>query len=461
MIKTPLLYATIPFALGIVAQRESPMVSLVVLVVVIVAIYAFRIAHKIPILSFLVLGFAISAMSQFHNAIAYNSPVEVIIRIDKTPTISGRWYRTQGEVVAYMDSTAVWRNARQSVQTYIDTSQSVALGATLHFNTKQYSTWRYWFTHGITGRVYGYRVRTLSCDTTLFERLTLWSASLSERIEQIGTEPESVALMQALTLGDKSGIDRELRSDYNRTGTAHMLAVSGLHVGIIFMVLSYLLGWIKLFPRGLVIYCCVVVCLLWGYAAITGFSPSVMRAVLMFTLYQGGVMLSRSSNNLNTLLAAGLILLVLNPNYLYDIGFQLSFVAMFGIVLYYRPIAGLWDSWVWRLVAVTLAAQIAVLPLSCYYFGNIPLVGVFANLALWLVVPTIIILTFCYLATGVEAVGSVAAWVAKLQNQMVEWGAERSWIAVENISMPLWVCLVIYGTLLVGTLIGYRLYSRS
>lgn len=442
--KAPLLYAAIPFALGIIAQRESVAILIAAAVVVILL----RIAYRVPITLFLLLGFVAAAISENHNRIPYDTPVEVIVRIDKTPTVRGRWQRTEADVMSFRDSTGVWQSVKQRLQLYADTSVKVALGNTLWFNTKQYTTAPYLLSRGVTGRVYAYKVQWCETDTTMLERTALWSERLSHKIAHLNSTSENIALMQALTLGDKSGIDREQRHEYNRTGTAHMLAVSGLHVGIIFLVLSYLLGWIKLLRHGLTVYCAIVIILLWFYAALTGFSPSVLRAVVMFSLYQLGIIISRNTNNLNTLLGAGLILLVFNPNYLYDIGFQLSFTAMFGIVLFYGAISSLWHNWLWRLVAVSLAAQIAVLPLSCYYFGNIPLFGIVANLVLWLIVPTIIVLTLVYLLTGVEAIGELGAWIANIQNEFVAWGASHSWVAVEDVAMPFWVCLTIYTALL-------------
>lgn len=447
--RSPLLYATLPFAVGIIAQRES-----LVFVLLLLLFYAAR--QPWVVISFAAMGFVMSAITENRSDIPYNQPIEIVARIETTPTIKGRWQRTVGDVVSFKDSTGAWQEADQKMQIYADTSAKIELGNTIYFTSKQYGIYPYFMSQGIMGRAYCYRLKQVASDTTLFERAILLRNHLSSRLAEIGTSTANTALIQALALGDKSGIDREQRAEYNRAGAAHLLAVSGLHVGIVFLILSYLLGWIKLFRNGLNVYCLVIIMLLWGYAMLTGFSPSVLRAVLMFSLYQIGVMISRTSNNLNTLLAAGLILLVINPNYLYDIGFQLSFSAMFGIVLFYKPICSLWHNPVWRLAAVTLAAQIAVLPLSCYYFGNVPLFGIFVNLALWAIVPAIIGLAFLYLLTGWGLAGTMCAVVAGWQNDFVTWSASHSWIAVENIVMPLMVCVVIYAVMFIGVRILLR-----
>lgn len=427
--------------MGIVVQRESFWLSILIIAMAWIVPKGSRIA----VILFAAMGALMAMFSQVKNEIPYNSTVDIIVRVDQEPVTRDRWQRTQGRVIGFKDSTGVWSNSKQRVQIYIDTLSPIIQGNTLYLSTKQRTVFDFYHRQGITGRIHGYDPTILKSDTTTVEHLMSIRRNLAERITRIDTTQSNIALMQALTLGERSGLNREQRTAYNRTGAAHLLAVSGLHVGIIYIVLFYLLGWIRLLPSGLTYFSILIIIMLWLYAGITGFSPSVLRAVVMFTLYQIGVGLSRESNNLNTLFAAGLILLLCNPNYLYDVGFQLSFVAMFGIILLYKPLFALSCNRIWRIVAVTLAAQVAVMPLSTYYFGTIPLFGIVTNLALWLVVPVIIVSTALYLATGFEFTGSIASYTANLQNDLVDWGASHSWIAIEDVVMPFWVMLLIYG----------------
>lgn len=442
--RSPMLYAVVPFTLGIIAQRETFIVGLIGVALLIFV----RFSHKIALFLFLILGYLASMVAEHHPVMPYGKQIEMVASIHDIPQTKGRWQRTIGNVVSYKDSTGTWRDAHSKVQLSIDTAYRIAIGEQIIYKAKQFpidSLYRnHYLNRGITGRVYAYNCQVISVDVSPLERVRLFSNSLSQRIAKIATDSQNIALMQALTVGDKSGLSRESRNAYNRTGVAHLLAVSGLHVGIIFVMLSYMLGWLKLFRRGYIIYGSVLVLLLWFYAAITGFSPSVLRAVLMFTLYQVGTMTLRETNNLNTLAAAGFILLVINPNYLFDVGFQLSFTAMLGIVLLHKPLYLLWRSSVWNLASLTIAAQIAVLPLSCYYFGNLPLLALFINLALWAVVPTIILLVFGYLITGFMFLGEWGGYVAAAQNYFVTWCSSHKWIAVEGLHFPLWLLLSIY-----------------
>lgn len=446
----PMLYAVIPFTLGIITQRETFFVGLISIAILAIT----KLSHRGAILAFLALGYLAALVAEHHPVMPYGTKIEMIASVDDIPQIRGRWQRTTASVVSYKDSTGTWHDAHSKIQLNVDTAHQIAIADQIFFTAKQFpidSTYRdYYLNRGITGRVYAYNTQPISTDPSLLDRVRLFSNSLSQRIADIETDSQNIALMQALTVGDKRGLSPESRKAYNRTGVAHILAVSGLHVGIIFMLLSYVLRWLKLFKRGYLIYGGVIILILWIYAAVTGFSPSVLRAVIMFTLYQIGTMTLRETNNINTLAAAGMILLLTNPNYLYDMGFQLSFIAMIGIVLLHKPLSGLWRWKVWNLAALTIAAQIAVLPLSCYYFGNLPLMAIFINLALWAVVPTIIVLVFGYLITDIMVLGDCAAYIANLQNQFILRCSSESWIAIEGIEYPLWVLLLMYALMGIG-----------
>jgi competence protein ComEC len=235
--------------------------------------------------------------------------------------------------------------------------------------------------------------------------------------------PHEAGLMIAMVLGLKDGLDRELRSAYQATGTMHVLAVSGLHVGILFFVMSFFLTPLKKIRGGKVLYVSLSLCLLWFYAVITGLSPSVMRAVTMLSLATLALVFGRQSQVLNTLGLSAFILITLNYKVIYDIGFQYSFAAVLGIVLLFNPLYSvfsfsnkIWD-YFWQLFCVSLAAQLATSPLSLYYFHKFPTYFWLANL---FVVP----LAFFVLASGllllsVSGLPSVAWWVGKACNGVV------------------------------------------
>lgn len=204
------------------------------------------------------------------------------------------------------------------------------------------------------------------------------------RLKQYMPDAASSAFATALLLGDRSSLPGELVKAYSSSGLIHVLAVSGLHVGIIYVLLQTVLGKI-IRRKPAVLLGCLLFCL-WAYAAITGLSASVTRASLMCSMLALGKHFHRQSGVYNTLSAAALLLLWYQPNWLLDTGFQLSFAAVAGIV-YLQPILlrsvyipHPWLYKIWELSCVTLSAQLFTLPLTLYYFGQFPNYFLMTNL---------------------------------------------------------------------------------
>jgi competence protein ComEC len=192
-------------------------------------------------------------------------------------------------------------------------------------------------------------------------------------------------IAKALLLGDKSSLDTEDYRSFGNAGGMHLLAVSGLHIGIL---LECILFVFLLFPRILsrkraFLFTLII---LWFYAFLTGMSASVVRAVFMFSLLVLGRMLERHESGLNMLALSAFVLLLINPLYLLDLGFQLSYLAMFGIYLYYPKIASLynfenkWIQMAWKGTAMGISAQLATAPLTLYFFHQFPNYFVLTNL---------------------------------------------------------------------------------
>ena len=196
-----------------------------------------------------------------------------------------------------------------------------------------------------------------------------------------------LAIAQALILGDKSLLDSETKNAFTNTGAMHILAVSGMHIGLILYMFLAVFGF---FPRVLSkkqATICIVI-FLWIYALITGFSASVIRAVLMFTVLALSQISSKQHDSLNTLFFSAFILLLLNPLYILDIGFQLSYLAMIGIFLFYPMIEKLLVvklfilKELWQGTALGFAAQLMTTGISLFYFHQFPNYFVLSNLGL-------------------------------------------------------------------------------
>jgi competence protein ComEC len=196
----------------------------------------------------------------------------------------------------------------------------------------------------------------------------------------------SLAIAKALTLGIKDELDNELRNAYASAGAMHVLAVSGLHVGIIFLIISTVLKKWRNHKTGRYLFAIVNISILWSYAFITGLSPSVQRAAMMFSFIILAQAMRRQTNIYNTLAASAFVLLSINPFLLFSVGFQLSYLAVLGIVFFQPKLYGLlqfkfllWDK-IWAITCVSIAAQLATAPLGLLYFHQFPTYFFLSNL---------------------------------------------------------------------------------
>lgn len=241
--------------------------------------------------------------------------------------------------------------------------------------------------------------------------------SLISVFDHSSLDKEERGIAQALVFGFRDGLETDVKKAYSNTGSIHILAVSGLHVGLIYAMLNALLFFLRRQQWKLVLKFLLVVLVLWLYTFISGLSPSVLRATIMFSMFQLGQLFSRKSNSYNTLAATAVILVLTDTTSLFDIGFQLSFLAVAGILFFY-PYMSKWVTsrykavnYVWNMCAVTLAAQLATFPLCLYYFHQFPNYFLVANL---IVVP----LSSLVLGGGILYI--MVCWIPWL-NEVVAW----------------------------------------
>ena len=244
---------------------------------------------------------------------------------------------------------------------------------------------------GVSGRAYvagnRWKVRAMAdAEVSLRLRMARYRQSLSAQYFS-HLESEEAAIAAAMSLGDKRSLDAAQRQSFSATGVSHVLALSGLHLGILFSLYSLL--FVNRLPsrRGRVFASLVGVALLWGFALLVGFPLSLVRATVMFTLWQLSVVLYSERSSLNNLALAALLILLFSPASLFDIGFQLSFTSVFFILLLTPHIPR--PRWlrrsrllalVYGWLTVSIVAQIGTGPLVAYYFHTIPLVGLLGNL---------------------------------------------------------------------------------
>ncbi len=223
---------------------------------------------------------------------------------------------------------------------------------------------------------------------TIHRILYQWREILKSRIDRFVHSTEAQGILHALLLGDSRSMDQEVMQSYSRSGTIHILAVSGLHVGMIYLLISFVFGKLllrKSWPLGKML---IQASLLWMYAGLTGFSPSVSRSAVMCTFFIIASAGKKQTNAINTLAASAVLQAAHDPLSLLSLGFQLSYLAVLGILLLQRPIESLLFFRnrtllaVWKLSSVSIAAQLTTLPLTVFVFRQFPLYFLLANLVM-------------------------------------------------------------------------------
>lgn len=255
-------------------------------------------------------------------------------------------------------------------------------------------------------------------------------AYIMDRINALFEDTKAIQIANALLLGQKKTLDRELSEAYATAGAMHVLAVSGLHVGIIY---GFFFLWIKPYrlERGRrILYLSGIILLIWGYALLTGMSPSVMRAATMFSLMALAQMKSRSPSIFNAIALSAMVLLLYDPNLIYAVGFQLSYVALLGILLIQPILVKIWLpknrilDYCWQISTVAVAAQLATFPLSAYYFHIFPSYFLVSNLiaipgAFLIMSVGVPFILFSSLSVIGPSLAFLTEWIIKIFNKLV------------------------------------------
>lgn len=259
---------------------------------------------------------------------------------------------------------------------------------------------------------------------TFFDKILNFKKSLISFINQSTLNSNSKSIIQALLLGERTVLDDQVKDSFSKTGIIHILAISGLHIGLISGMLLWLLSPLKRIKRFEYIPYIIAIVVLWLYALMVGFSPSVVRAVTMFSFINLGLMINRQSTIINTISGSMILLLLFNPYYLFDVGFQLSYAAVFAIVLFY-PVFKRWYYpqskiviFFYDILIVSLAAQLGVLPLSLYYFHQLPGLFLLANLVAIPFLMLLLILGFLFVFLGLLT--KEWEWLSNLLNKVID-----------------------------------------
>lgn len=270
-----------------------------------------------------------------------------------------------------------------------------------------------------------------------------------------GLDGDEYAIVTAILLGNDETLEPELKTQYAAAGVSHILCVSGMHVGIIFMILNTLLHPLDYFPRLKFLKMLTLIMFIWLYAHITGLSPSVIRSATMFTFVILGQQLNCRTDIYHSLFASLFFLLLINPLLVFEIGFQMSYLAVFGIVLLQPKFAQLWEvksrigKYFWDLITVSCAAQIATAPLSIYYFGQFPNYFLLSNLAIislsfMIVVSGVVVLAFSWCSWLASFLSMILSTEIKIMNGIISSINALPYSVVDMLSLQFYQVMLIY-----------------
>ena len=278
-----------------------------------------------------------------------------------------------------------------------------------------------------------------------------------------GFEKDELAVLSALLLGQRQAVSKELLSDYAAAGAIHILAISGLHVGIILLILSFLFTPLEKVKHGKYLKAFSIVLVLWVFAFVAGLSASVVRAVTMFTFVAVGQAIRRKNSVAFSLISSMLLLLIIKPMFLFDVGFQLSYLAVFGIVwvqprlvVMYRP-RFIVSKKIWQLITVSIAAQVGILPLSIYYFHQFPGLFIASNLVIipflgLILMGGIVVVVLSLLQLIPSFLVVMYGGFISLMNGFVNWVSLQEVFLFKDIGMSFLLMLALYTLIFAGVL---------
>ena len=362
----------------------------------------------------------------------------------KAELLTANHTSTEGKILCFFPSKTI----TDDVRTLAPTDRLVFVGKYTPIsppkNPYQFNYKRYMERKGVYGRTEVVAFSVVKNNTTGFMGSIARTRSHLAIVIDKHFNQESSALLKTLLLGKRTDLDNEVYQHYVDAGAVHILAISGLHVGIITAILLLLLQKMPNlgFYRPLRYF--ILLAGLWTFAFIAGASPSVLRATVMFSFVGLSTLIRRKQGRFDALMLSMLFLLLINPYYLYDVGFQLSYAAVFSIMKFYPVMRKWWQpenkylQWIWSLFLVGLSAQIVVLPISLYYFHQFPILFFVSNLVVVpLLQPILIggIIALCLGSFGIlpYAIVFVLEKLIALMNFLVAFIAHQEMFIIRNI----------------------------
>jgi len=489
----PFLRILLPFAAGIIAELYYPLYSLVFYSAItslgllllwnwreraIGATYSLRWIYGVIAAFFL--------FASEYSVTLLRNPVEnkiyvgkikgegkdtMLVTLTSLPQEKQRTYKVTGEITGIVKSGVLVKSAgkalfyfqKDSISKKLNYGDELIVYSQLQeieppSNPDEFDYRQYLQTHGIDYECYvsgcNYSLLTYNGSNWLLRFANNSRKKLALLLhEKIGGDEADIA--SAILLGYRDDLSRSVVQSFVDSGVVHVICVAGLHVGIIFLLLSYIIVFPVKFKQGKLLSVLIILILLWLYALFTGLATPVLRATIMFSFLTIGRHFRKYTNTVNTLAASAFIMLLFDPFSITDTGFQLSYFAVLGIVLLYKPLLSVFNPQnvivrkIWELTCVSISAQVAVFPLSLLYFHQFPNYFIITNI---LVVPllSLVIFTgiFFFIVSGIIPLSTAVSWILKkcllLMNTIVLGVAHLPFSTTNRISISSFEAILLF-----------------
>ena len=498
--KFPLLTITISFAIGIIAEfhLQWSFQTLVILLFSFLGIFSFLfwkskkalLQNSLFGITTYLLAFTLGMMSfyihsdlnskQHYSKKSFEETNSIRAIVTTTLKPNEKYHKYFISLSHFNDSVASGKLLLYVPKSNIETLHSgdeIWLNNTVYpipkaFNPFQFDYSKYLEKQNVFHQIYTQenQIKIIQRHKTLDYYIENLRNNLSKSFEIHHFEPKTKAIIDALILGQRLELDKETIADYSNAGVIHILAISGLHISIIYFFIVFLLKPLKKVKFGAEIQLLIVLAILWLFALLTGLPASVTRAVTLFSFISIGNYFNQPKAIYNALAISAFLILLVKPNAIFDIGFQLSYAAVLSIVLFQPFYKKFYFSenkvavYFMDTILVSLAAQIGVLPLSLYYFNQLPLLFLLANLVIiplssLVLIVGIVILPLNYLLPTVAVfLGKILEFSIQFMNDYIHWIAQFKSGIITNISFSGWLTFSMY--LVVVTFIYWMYHTK-
>lgn len=383
-----------------------------------------------------------------------DSSVWIQLKIDRPAETKAKTIRYNTKVIAYYDSASGWKNSKGNIDVYVYKNEHAPL---LHqndiisipssslseitfnnnpysFNYKRFAEKKNKF-HQAFISYEDIIVNHLSTpdDLTFIQKT---NKSILNAIYENVHDSMTASMMAAVLINERAEMDKDIWEDYSKTGVAHIIAISGMHITLFVAILFFVLSFITDVRFNTYKYC-VAIGFVWIYIALTGLPPSAVRAGVMFTIIGISIILRRPHVAINSLLATAFVSLIFVPQWIWDVGFQLSFLSVSGILIFYEKIKNLIPTrskiieFVWNTVALSISVQIALTPILIFYFHQFSIWSIIANIpaalysTLFMII-SLIIVVFGQFKIDLTPLGNLNAFLTYRFNDIIRWMSDHS-----------------------------------